>query len=105
MTPAFQQIGDYLAGRYTLREYPSLSAQMERFGAERPFAGRALLDCTPIFANTLLKHQALLIGGAELTVGATHVGFTGIAGKVTLKLPRMSDGEMCSTEPSPRVMT
>ena len=62
-------IEGYLAGRYELREYPSLSAQAERFAAARPFAGRALLDCTPVFANTLLKYVSLLKGGAALTVG------------------------------------
>ena len=66
------RIGEFLAGRYEDREYPSLRAQTERFRAERPFAGKALLDCTPLFANTLLKHVALLAGGAELTVGVSE---------------------------------
>ena len=61
-----------LAGRYEFREYPSLLAQAERFAAARPFTGRALLDCTPVFANTLLKYVPLLRGGAELTVGVSE---------------------------------
>lgn len=62
----------YLAGRYDVREYPSLRAQMTRFRASRPFAARSILDCTPLFANTLLKYMALLAGGAELTVSVSE---------------------------------
>ena len=65
-------IEGHLAGRCGVREYPSLSAQAERFAVSRPFAGRALLDCTPVFANTLLKYVPLLKGGAELTVGVSE---------------------------------
>ena len=67
-----RQVETYLAGRYEAREYPSLIAQTERFRAARPFAGKSLLDCTPLFANTLLKHVALLAGGADLTVGVSE---------------------------------
>ena len=67
-----ERIEDFLAGRYEACEYPSLRAQRGRFQAERPFANKALLDCTPLFANTLLKHLALLSGGAELTVGVSE---------------------------------
>lgn len=67
-----RRIEAYLAGRYEPREYPSLQAQTKRFAEERPFAGMSLLDCTPLFANTLLKHLALLAGGAELTVGVSE---------------------------------
>ena len=66
------RINGLLAGRYEFREHPSLSAQAERFAASRPFAGRELLDCTPVFANTLLKYVPLLKGGAELTVGVSE---------------------------------
>ena len=62
-------IEDRLAGRYGAHEYPSLRTQTELFRAERPFDGKALLDCTPVFANTLLKYVPLLAGGADLTVG------------------------------------
>lgn len=67
-----RRIETYLAGRYEVREYPSLIAQTERFRATRPFADKSLLDCTPLFANTLLKHVALIAGGADLTVGVSE---------------------------------
>ena len=67
-----RRIEDYLAGRYESREYPSLIAQTVRFRASRPFVGRALLDCTPLFSNTLLKYVPLLAGGADLTVGVSE---------------------------------
>ena len=68
---AIRQIDAFLADRYAPREYPALLAQARRFRAERPFLGKALLDCTPIFANTLLKYRALLEGGADLAVGVS----------------------------------
>lgn len=67
-----KRINGLLAERYDIHEYPSLLSQTERFLVERPFAGKALLDCTPLFANTLLKHAALLAGGADLTVGVSE---------------------------------
>ena len=67
-----RRIDGHLAGRYDVREYPSLRAQVERFRAARPFAGRSLLDCTPVFANTLLKYVALLAGGADLAVSVSE---------------------------------
>ncbi len=66
MKPLF----DYLSGFYRPDEFPALAAQMERWRTERPFAGRKLLDGTPVFRNTLVKYLALLEGGAELTVSA-----------------------------------
>ena len=61
-----------LGGRYDGREHPALTAQTERFRAVRPFAGRTILDCTPVFANTLVKYIPLLAGGATLTVGVSE---------------------------------
>lgn len=69
---AIRGIDGYLAGRYDVREYPSLRAQVERFRAARPFAGKSLLDGTPVFANTLLEYVALLAGGADLTVSVSE---------------------------------
>ena len=67
-----RRIGAYLAGRYDVCEYPSLRAQAERFRVTRPFADKTLLDCTPVFANTLLKYVPLLVGGADLTVSVSE---------------------------------
>lgn len=61
-----------LGGRYDGREHPALTAQTERFRAAHPFAGRTILDCTPVFANTLVKYIPLLAGGATLTVGVSE---------------------------------
>ena len=58
-----------LKGKYTEREYPALTAQMNRWADEKPLKNIRVLDGTPVFANTLLKYASLLAGGAELTVG------------------------------------
>lgn len=65
------RIRERLGGRYADCEYPALRAQTERFAASRPFAGRSILDGTPVFANTLLKYVPLLAGGAELAVSVS----------------------------------
>lgn len=67
-----RRIFEHVAGRYDSREYPALRAQTDRWRMVRPFAGATLLDCTPVFANTLLKYVPLLIGGAELAVGVSE---------------------------------
>lgn len=67
-----ESIRNCLGGRYAEDEYPALRAQTGRFAADRPFAGRALLDGTPVFANTLLKYVPLLAGGADLTVSVSE---------------------------------
>lgn len=54
--------------RYRLSEYPALAEQARRWRRSRPLAGLRLLDASPLFGNTLLKHQALLAAGAELCV-------------------------------------
>ena len=67
-----RRIDGHLEGRYDVREHPSLLAQAERFRAARPFSGKSLLDCTPVFANTLLKYVPLLAGGADLAVSVSE---------------------------------
>lgn len=67
-----EKIKERVGGRYDEGEYPTLLAQEERFRAQRPFEGRKILDCTPVFWNTLLKYVPLIAGGAELTVSISE---------------------------------
>jgi len=62
-------IDDFLQNRYTIQEYPALTHQFKLWSAQRPLAGKKILDGTPVFANTLLKYKNLLAAGADLTVG------------------------------------
>ena len=71
MNDVFDALSAFVAGRYGVRERPALLAQEARFRVSRPFAGRALLDCTPVFANTVAKYLPLVAGGADLTVGVS----------------------------------
>ncbi len=48
---------------------PALTQQARLWAETRPLAGVTILDGTPLFRNTLLKHAALLAGGAEVWVG------------------------------------
>ncbi len=54
--------------RYGEQEAPALSAQFRRWSVMRPLAGLRVLDATPLFFNTTMKHAVLLAGGADLTV-------------------------------------
>ena len=63
------ELQNFLAGRYMLNEHPALQQQFESWSLSRPLRGVRVLDGTPVFANTLLKHINLLAAGADLTVG------------------------------------
>lgn len=65
------RIEQLVAGRYSEKEYPTLREQTLRWRATRPLEGIEILDATPIFHNTLLKHLALLAAGARLTLGVS----------------------------------
>ncbi len=60
-----------LAQRYDPDEYPVLLDQMAAWTVQKPFSGLRLLDATPVFINTLLKHLALIKAGATLYVGVS----------------------------------
>ena len=62
-------IEKFLNSRYAVYEYPALAHQFELWSKIRPLEGIKVLDGTPVFANTLLKHINLLAAGADLTVG------------------------------------
>ncbi len=58
-------------GVYPEGERPALTRQRAAWGraSARPLAGLTVLDATPLFRNTLLKHACLLAAGAEVWVG------------------------------------
>lgn len=68
---AVHPIFDEILSRYAPREFPALWRQALRWEKERPLEGLEILDCAPVFRNTLAKHAALLCAGARLSV---HVG-------------------------------
>lgn len=55
-----------LAGKFAPAEIPALTAQYEEWLETRPLEGMRILDATPLFFNTCVKHTVLLAGGAEL---------------------------------------
>lgn len=55
-----------LAGRFPATEIPALTAQYETWLENRPLEGMRILDATPLFFNTCVKHTVLLAGGADL---------------------------------------
>ena len=59
---------DYLQKYYTPDMYPALESCMRQWRTSRPFAGKKVLDATPVFRNTMVKYAVLLAGGADLTV-------------------------------------
>ncbi len=63
------KIEEFLKGRYTKEDYPTLEAQFQLWEQTKPLEGLRVVDVTPIFSNTLLKHRALLAAGAELILG------------------------------------
>lgn len=58
---------------YREEEYPALAAQIRAGLESQSLKGMRVLDATPVFRNTLIKHLALLAAGAELTVGISEV--------------------------------
>ncbi len=66
-------ISHLLSQAYQEDEYPALAEQIERYSRTQPLKGLRVLDATPVFRNTLLKHLTLISAGAELTVGLSQV--------------------------------
>lgn len=71
MKPDTDLLQTLLAQSYTPAEHPALQRLIEHPEALRPLRGRAILDATPLFRNTLVKHLALLRAGATLTVATS----------------------------------
>ena len=69
MTPSRQEAEAALARDYPPADCPALTRQRTDWARARPFAGLTVLDATPLFRNTLVKHLALQAAGAEVWVG------------------------------------
>ncbi len=65
---ALEQQLSKLTENYPPTSYPALAHQLAEWRAQRPLAGLKVLDSTPVFRNTVLKHRNLVAAGAELTV-------------------------------------
>ncbi|MCF0198295.1 MAG: adenosylhomocysteinase [Bacteroidaceae bacterium] len=63
------RIDALIAATYRPADYPVCHAQAREWSALRPLENLTVLDATPIFRNTLVKHRALLAAGARLIVG------------------------------------
>ena len=66
-------INSIITEHYREDEYPVCLSQAKAWGASRPLEGMTILDATPIYRNTLVKHKALLDSGAKLIVGRTSL--------------------------------
>ena len=66
-----QEINDIINQFYSKKEYPVLHRQIENWSKTQPLKGLSVLDATPVFRNTLIKYKALLLAGANLSVGVT----------------------------------
>lgn len=70
----FSEINAVLDSAYTIDQYPTLSHQINSWQQNRPLQGLRLIDATPLFRNTLLKHRALTAAGAEVIIGLSDGG-------------------------------
>lgn len=66
-------IDTLIASTYRENEYPVCLHQTREWSRTLPLKGLTLLDATPVFRNTLVKHRALIAAGAELIVGISDV--------------------------------
>lgn len=64
---------EFIENRYEIGDYPTLIYQSRKWRNERPLEGLTVLDCTPVFANTVAKYIPLLEAGATITVGVSNV--------------------------------
>ncbi len=65
----FDSIKDF----YSTQEYPALDWQIREWDVTRPLRGLRILDCAPVFRNTVIKYCALMAAGADLTIGISDV--------------------------------
>lgn len=66
-------IDPLITATYREDEYPVSLHQAREWSLTCPLKGLTILDATPVFRNTLVKHRALLAAGAELIVGISDV--------------------------------
>lgn len=60
---------DFVLASYRPEEFPCLYHQYQEWNINRPLVGVKIFDATPVFRNTCAKYAALLVAGADLTVG------------------------------------
>ena len=68
-----QKIDALIHSVYQKNEYPVSLYQAQKWKEVLPLAGLTILDATPVFRNTLVKHQALIAAGANLIIGISDV--------------------------------
>lgn len=73
MSMDLTEIQKIISRTYKEEEYPALLEQMQVNRKRQPLKGVRVLDATPVYRNTLVKHLALLAAGAELTAGISDV--------------------------------
>lgn len=66
MTSSLERV---VSDHYGVDEYAVTRRQSDIWADSQPLAGVRILDCTPLFRNTLAKFIPLVAAGAELTVG------------------------------------
>ena len=66
-------IDPLITSTYREDEYPVSLYQTREWSRTLPLKGLTLLDATPVFRNTLVKHRALIAAGAELITGISDV--------------------------------
>lgn len=64
---------EFIEYRYSTTDYPTLIYQTEKWHTKKPLEGLSILDCTPVFANTVAKYIPLIEAGACLAVGISEV--------------------------------
>lgn len=63
------EIVDKIMQKYLKEQYPCLDHQIKSWSESQPLKGLRIIDATPVFNNTLIKHEALVAAGAELVIG------------------------------------
>lgn len=86
MQEPYNRMLEDISRDYGMHKFPVLWSQFREWSQSRPFAGKRLLDATPVFRNTCMKYAALLAGGAEL-----HVAQPGIMPYDAGVLARLSE--------------
>lgn len=66
-------IDELITSTYREEEYSVSLYQTREWSRTLPLKGITILDATPVFRNTLVKHRALIAAGAELIVGISDV--------------------------------
>ena len=69
----FHSIDPLITSTYREDEYPVSLHQTREWSRTLPLKGLTVLDATPVFRNTLVKHRALVAAGAQLIAGISDV--------------------------------